>query len=77
MGSSTVPERRAVAIHYPGYVSDTQAALDSMGGVPGITRSHSNNDKDPLQVLCRPGCALAPRYVLSLPPPLLATPGSA
>lgn len=55
MKSVVIPERTAIAIHYPGYVESTQAALDSMGGLGGITHAHSHHDKDPLQVQCRPG----------------------
>ena len=60
MASMVVPERTAIAIHYPGYVENTQAALDTMGGLACITNSHTAIDKDAMQVLCRPGCAAPP-----------------
>lgn len=59
MSRATVPRDTAVVVHYPGYVQDVDAALDSMGGLVGIAASHAAHDREPLQVKCRPRDSLS------------------
>lgn len=50
-----VPAQQAVAIHYPGYVQNADAALDTMGGIRRISDTHFAGGANFVQVKCRPG----------------------
>ena len=50
-----VPEQEAVAIGYPGYVQNVEAALDTMGGINAIEKAHFDGGGHYVQVNCRPG----------------------
>ena len=50
-----VPLQEALAIRYPGYVQNHEAALDMMGGINAIEKAHFDGNGSYLQVNCRPG----------------------
>lgn len=50
-----VPAQQAVAIDYPGYVENVQAALDTMGGLQRVSDAYNSGGSGYVQVSCRPG----------------------
>lgn len=50
-----VPAQQALAIEYPGYVQNAEAALDTMGGLNSIASAFFDGGANYVQVNCRPG----------------------
>lgn len=50
-----VPTQLALAIDYPGYVQNAEAALDTMGGVNSIEKAYFADGANYVHVQCRPG----------------------
>jgi Tau95 Triple barrel domain len=53
--SAPVPALEALAIEYPGYVQNVEAALDTMGGMDAIEKAHFDGGATYMQVNYRPG----------------------
>ena len=63
MLKSSVPARVAFSVSYPGYVSDVDAAIQTLGGCEGIAEAHASRADNAMEIRCQPGCCRPP------PPP--------
>ncbi len=55
MLGSPVPARIAFVVSYPGYVSDVDAAIQTLGGWDSIAEAHASPTDNAMEVICQPG----------------------